>query len=197
MNEAIVFLADGFEEIEALTPVDYLRRAGVKVITASCSGALMVKGAHGVPVQADMLVDEAFAVPRPELVVIPGGMPGAANIASCEQALALIQRTHEQGGVIAAICASPVVVLAKLKLLAGKRYTCYPGMEAALEQWAGSDWQALTAGSSKVFERVVTDGKLITGCGPGAAEEFALEIVRVIAGERVRGELAGACCSRA
>ena len=196
MNEVVVFLADGFEEVEAITPIDYLRRAGIKVVTASCSGSLMVKGSHGIPVQADMLVDEAFAIPQPEAVVVPGGMPGAANIASCDQALALIQRTHEQGGITAAICAAPIVVFAKVQLLAGKRYTCYPGMETGLERWAGSEWKSLIAGCSKQDDRVVTDGTLITACGPGAAEEFALALVNMIAGKHTHDEILAGCCMR-
>lgn len=190
---AIVFFAEGFEEVEALTPVDYLRRAGVEVVTAACGGAKQVTGSHGITVCTDVLaldvLKNTVAGSVPDAVVVPGGMPGAANVAGCEEAVQVIKAVHGAGGITAAICAAPVVVFAKLGLLAGKSYTCYPGMEQQMEKWCGSDGKNLTAKANYTGKRCVQDEKLVTAAGPGTAEEFAVQLVRLLAGEQAAENL--------
>ncbi|MBB5219308.1 DJ-1/PfpI family protein [Treponema rectale] len=180
---AVVFLADGFEEIEALTPVDYLRRAGVNVtVCATGTSSRTVNGAHGIQVLADMTLDAWIdsCEELPDAVVVPGGMPGAKNISECAAALALIEKTAEAGKLVCAICASPAVVLSKTSVLEGKKWTCYPDMESI----AGE--KACALHECKAF---VHDANLITGRGPGAAEEFAMEIVKTLCGAEVYGKI--------
>jgi 4-methyl-5(b-hydroxyethyl)-thiazole monophosphate biosynthesis len=196
MQRVLVFLAGGFEEIEAITPIDYLRRAGIDVCTVSCADTLELSGSHEITVRADMTAAEALAVSVPDAVVVPGGMPGAANIASCAEALQLIKRVGEAGGVTAALCAAPAVVFAKLGLLAGKKYTCFPGKEASIPQYAGADWEKLTVGSVKRDEDVVVDGTLITGRAPGAAEAFSFALIEKLAGKAKAEEIRKGACAR-
>ncbi|GMO50596.1 MAG: DJ-1/PfpI family protein [Treponemataceae bacterium] len=179
--KAIILLADGFEEIEAVTPADYLRRAGVEVITAACSSKPEAEGSHGIRIIADALVKDISLAP--DAIVCPGGMPGASNIAKCKDAVDLILKTRDAGKITAALCASPIVVFAKLGLLAGKTFTCFPGMEASTEKFAGSDAAALMRGSSKTMNAVEIDGNVITGQGPGAAEEFSLALISALLGK--------------
>ena len=192
-----VLLAEGFEEIEALTPVDYLRRVGVEVYTLSCGESLTVRGSHNIPVVADMMVSGALS--REDLgdgIVVPGGMPGAANVAQCEAAGKLIAQMMAAGKVVAALCAAPVVTLAKLGILKGKKFTCYPSMEAQLEKWGGPQWQELTAGSQYTGGRVEVDGNLFTAAGPGTAEEFALVLAQKLAGQDGAKQLASSALFR-
>ena len=166
-----VFLADGFEEVEALTPVDVLRRAGVEVKTVSINEGRKVTGAHGVPIEADVTFKEAdFG--GADWLVLPGGMPGAQNLFAFK-ALGDLLKVHQMNGKgIAAICASPAVVLAQLGLLEGKTATCYPGFEELL----------VKNGAKPEAKRVVRDGMTITGNGPSSALPFALEVAAAIAG---------------
>jgi 4-methyl-5(b-hydroxyethyl)-thiazole monophosphate biosynthesis len=196
MKNAVIFFADGFEEVEAITPLDYLRRAGVAVTSASCGKGKEVTGAHGVKITCDATVAEALGKfpAGADAVVCPGGMPGAANIASCKEAAALIEKTRDGGGITAAICASPAVVFARLGLLAGKTFTCYPGMEGNLAEWGGAE--SLTAGCRKADKAAVVDGNLITGRGPGAAEEFTLALVEALAGKPAVETLRKQACLR-
>ncbi|MBR4896852.1 MAG: DJ-1/PfpI family protein [Clostridia bacterium] len=164
------FLADGFEEIEALTPVDVLRRAGLDVKTAAVGGhGLVVRGSHGIPVTADMTAEDAAALGGIDMVILPGGMPGAKNLDTDPTVDAVLGRVHAEGGILAAICAAPMV-LGHRGYLMGKRATCFPGFEGEL---AGADY---TAG------RVEEDGRIVTACGMGAATEFALALVRILKG---------------
>lgn len=186
----IVFLADGFEEIEALTPVDYLRRSGISVQTVSCSSNCTVTGSHGIPVIADCTVSSRLEESSvPDAVVIPGGMPGASNIADCDGARQLIMKAAGAGKVVAAICAAPVVVLGPLGLLQHKKYTCYPGMEQQLSRWCGAEPGTDTSGAVHTGNRCEIDGCLITAAGPGAAEEFALALVGQLAGSDAVADL--------
>lgn len=170
MKRACVLLAKGFEEIEALTPVDYLRRAGVEVTTLGVGGRL-VPGARGVPVEADRSFEEA-AGDTYDAVIIPGGMPGAKNLAENAAVVDFIRRHFAQKHTIAAICAAPAVVLhGACGILAGKRFTGYPGTESQV------------AGAVFTQGRVVTDGTLITSRGPGTAGEFAIAIASALVGE--------------
>lgn len=164
MNTSYLFLADGFEEIEALSVVDILRRAGMEVITVSISDSTMVTGAHNIPVVADTLLADSDCS-NAEWLILPGGMPGALNLASCSMLRELLMRQNAKGGKIAAICASPAVVLAPLGILDGKEAICYPGFEKELEKSTLSD------------KCVAIDNNVITANGPATASLFALAIV--------------------
>ena len=168
MKTIFVFLAEGFEEIEALTPVDVLRRAGLSVQTVSVMGEQVVAGAHGVPV----LADKMFAEINPEdaeMILLPGGLPGATNLDAHEGLSQLILDFAEADKPLAAICAAPLV-LGNRGLLQGKKATCYPGFETYLQ---GAEYTAAL---------VEKDGNIITGKGPGAAMEFAFAIVEKYCG---------------
>lgn len=157
-----VLLADGFEEIEALTPVDILRREGFDVKTVGISGKIAV-GAHKIPVVCDIISHE---VPLDEvsMVVFPGGMPGALNLDASPFTDVILEAVTKNGGRIAAICAAPLV-LGRRGLLRGKRATCYPGFEGELE------------GATVTGEHVVTDGNITTARGMEVALAFARELV--------------------
>ena len=167
-KKVIIFLADGFEEVEAVTPIDFLRRAGADVTVAGVGGGT-VKSSRGLLVQTDKAVSESDAG-NWDAVLIPGGMPGASNIAASAACSKIIKSQVSSGRLLAAICAAPAVVLAPLGLLSGHRFTCYPGMEKDV---SGARWSE---------ERVVVDGNLITSRGPGTAGEWALEIISKLFG---------------
>ncbi|MDR1785491.1 MAG: DJ-1/PfpI family protein [Spirochaetaceae bacterium] len=198
MKNVVIFFADGFEEVEAVTPLDYLRRADVQAVSVSCGSGKEVTGAHGIGVICDLTVREALArfPSGADAVVCPGGMPGASNIASSKDAVSLILKTRDSGGITAAICASPIVVFSRLGLLTGKTFTCYPGMEGDVEFWAGPGYEALMAASTKTNRAVETDGRLITGQGPGAAEEFALALIAAVGGPAAADTVQRAACLR-
>ncbi|HTL70618.1 MAG TPA: DJ-1 family glyoxalase III [Candidatus Eisenbacteria bacterium] len=160
----LVALADGFEEIEAVTPIDVLRRAGVEVTVAGV-GKDVVTGANGVKIQADLRLEDYGGLP--DAVVLPGGAMGAANLRDSQAVSGLLKRMKENGRLIAAICASPGVVLARQGYLDGKSATCYPGYE-----------KNFPSSARYSAERVVGDGHLVTSRGPGTALEFSLELVR-------------------
>lgn len=178
MKKVIVFLADGCEEIEALTPVDYLRRAGIDVVCASLN-SLSINGSHNISFKADVLLKDVDAADF-DMVIIPGGMAGAQNLAKSAVVSSFITAMANRKCLIAAICAAPVVVLSPLGLLKNKTFTCYPEMEKDIPQYAGSAWQTLTAGSRHTKDRVVTDGKLVTARAAGCAEEFALQLITLL-----------------
>lgn len=170
-----VFLANGYEEIEALAVVDVLRRAGLGVQMVGVGSDAPV-GAHGISVAVD--AGEAdIDVSTLDAVVLPGGMPGTLNLEKSAVVQAAVSSAMERGALVAAICAAPSI-LDHAGYLAGKRYTCYPGFESATD-------------GVKVDAPVVTDGNLTTGCGPGAALPFALELVRVLVSPEKSNELAG------
>ncbi len=170
----LLFLAEGFEEIEALTPADILRRAGFDVKTAAVGGSRTVVGSHGIPVIADVLAEDALAYldaeDALEAVILPGGMPGAKNLDADGTVDKIVRFAAEKGILLAAICAAPLV-LGRRGLLAGRRATCYPGFENELSG-------ALVTGA-----RTATDGHFVTGCGMGAAVEFALALLSTMKGE--------------
>ncbi|MBR6030879.1 MAG: DJ-1/PfpI family protein [Bacteroidaceae bacterium] len=164
-----VFLATGFEDIEAIAPVDIMRRAGLQVQTVSITGENVVTSAHGVGITADMLLPEVdFS--QAEMLVLPGGLPGSTNLDACKPLTEAIKRHFETGGAIAAICAAPLV-FGHLGLLQGRRATCYPGVEGELK------------GASYTAAIVEQDGNIITGKGPAAAFEFGYTIVDFFLGE--------------
>lgn len=178
MKEAFIFLAEGFEEIEALSVIDVLRRGNMNVKTVSITQSLQVKGAHGVMVTADVLFDNTM-FSNPEWLILPGGMPGATNLYEFAPLQGLLRRQAESSnGKIGAICASPAVVLGQLGLLKGRHATCYPGFENLLE------------GAVYENDPVVVDGNIITGNGPANATAWALAILRHSEGELKAEEVA-------
>lgn len=173
-KRVVVFIADGSEEVEAVTPIDFLRRAGIEVIVAGVS-TLEVTGGHAVRITADVLAED---VPGDvDAVVVPGGMPGAANIAANEAATTLIRRAFADGKLIAAICAAPAVVLEPAGVLSGKRFTCFPGFE-----------ERVSSGTFST-DRVVRDGTVITSRGAGTACEFSVEVIRYLLGDGAATEV--------
>lgn len=175
MKNVALFLANGFEEIEALGTVDILRRAQIPVQTVSITNDRVVTGAHNVPVTADTIFDKVnFS--DVDVLVLPGGMPGAKHLNEHEKLKELIKKFDGQGKSIAAICAAPMV-LGGIGLLDGKRATCYPGFEPELP------------GAETTGESVVVDGNITTGRGPGLVFDFALRLVEQIAGLATRQEV--------
>ena len=191
--KAVELLATGFEEIEALSPVDYLRRAGVEVIIAGLKSegvddVSLVEGAHGIKVKTDIDFDDFLAsgdASEVEAIIIPGGMPGASNIAASQKAMDFICQMYEKEKYVCAICASPIVVLAKTGILAGKAYTCYPGMEQNIADYVPDVSKINDLMEDSYLAHTspfVVDQKLITGKGPGAAEQFSMAIVKELCG---------------
>lgn len=162
-----LYLAPGFEEIEALTPADYLRRCGCEVRLVGVGGR-SVTGAHGITVQADCTAEEATELPQ--MVILPGGMPGTRNLEACPAVTEMVTACVREGKYAAAICAAPSV-LGHLGLLVGKKATCYPGFESEL------------TGAEFVGGPVVADGKLITARGAGTANQFAFALAEALCGE--------------
>lgn len=205
--KCIVFLADGFEEIEALTPVDYLRRAGQEVYTVAVPSKTMndpyiVIGSHKIPVIADLSMEEfkeQFSDEIADLVFCPGGMVGSQNLALSKEVGDYVKKANDSKKIIAAICAAPAVVFAKLGVLQGRNWTCYPNMEQDTAQYVGD--MALTEKLMKNSTHhrnvpFVTDGNVVTGRGAGAAEEFAMELVRLTAGEETQLKVKAATVQR-
>ena len=163
-----MFLANGFEEIEALCPLDLLRRAGIQIKTVGI-GSKMICGAHAINVEADM-IDSDFCDENPDMIILPGGMPGTLNLDASEMVHTAIDSALKNDAYIAAICAAPSI-LGKRELLCDKEAICYPGFEEQLK------------GAKISSKRVVRDGKFITAAGMGVALEFGLELVKLLCGE--------------
>jgi 4-methyl-5(b-hydroxyethyl)-thiazole monophosphate biosynthesis len=168
MAKVYVFFANGTEEIEGLTVIDLLRRAGIKVESVSIEENLEVMGSHEILIKtdrgfSDIVFDDA------DMLVIPGGMPGTMNLLACQELQKLINEFHQEGKMLAAICAAPIVLGAS-GVLKGKRATCYPGYEDRL------------VGASYVDQPVVCDGNIITSRGLGTAIEFSLAIIEHFCG---------------
>jgi protein deglycase len=174
MKKICVPLAEGFEEIEAITLVDVLRRAGLGVETCALND-LQVRGSHGIAVTADMTLDHALDGSW-DLILLPGGMPGATNLRDDARVGALLEKTARAGNYVGAICAAPIA-LAHFGFLKGKKATSYPGFGA---QMPGAEYRN---------ERVVCDGKVLTSRAPGTAMEFALAITELLAGKEKADEL--------
>jgi len=168
MKKANIYLADGFEEIEALTVVDVLRRAGVDAATVSISNSREVRGAHDITVIADKTFDE-INNKEADLMVLPGGMPGTANLDKHEGLKSLIKEFYHDEKLIGAICAAPSI-LGKMELLESSMATCYPGFEKDLKGAIHSD------------DLVIRHKNIITSKGPGTAMLFALDLVEVLVG---------------
>lgn len=176
-----VFLADGFEIIEALAPVDMLRRAKIDVKTVGVSSEI-VTSSCGVGVKCDMTIDE-FDFYDVEAVVLPGGMPGTLNLENSSAVQKVIDNANNTNAFICAICAAPSI-LGHKGLLSGKKAVCFPGFENSLE------------GSESCSEFVVTDGKFITAKGAGVCIDFGLEIVKQLRGGELSDEIRKSIQSR-
>lgn len=171
MKKSFLFLADGFEEVEALGTLDVLRRGGVEVYTVSVYDRKEVEGAHGVVVSADRLLREVNEADA-DYMIFPGGMPGAQHLSESSVLMEMLNRHFEKKKPIAAICAAPALVLGKLPLDKSIRMTCYPGFEKFLP------------GINVRQEGVVTDGNIITGRGPAYAFAFGLALLEHITGSQ-------------
>lgn len=179
MKQSYLFLAPGFEEIEALATVDVLRRGGldIKTVAITTDGSQTVIGAHGVAVLADLMPADAD-MENAEWLICPGGMPGATNLAACKQLTDALKAQAARGGHIAAICASPAIVLEPLGILDGREATCYPGMAPEKTAAHFND------------QRVAIAGNIITGNGPASTFPFALAILTAARGEKTAADVA-------
>ena len=178
-----IFLADGFEEAEALVPTDLLRRAGADVKLVGVTGQV-VTGALGISVNSEISPDMVREEDM-EMLVIPGGLPGVENVAASERAMELIHTAVQKGCWLGAICAAPSMVLGPAGLLKGHKATCYPGTEAGMEGAIPQNGQS-----------VVLDGKFVTGEGPGAAFDFGFKLVEVLKGAETARQVAQDACWR-
>ncbi len=164
MAKVYVFLANGFEDVEALIPVDVLRRGGVEVVTVRTSDDLIVESAHGAGICADILFEQGDFTDA-DLLMLPGGMPGASNLFEQEGVCKALEAQFAAGKKISAICAAPAVVLAQLGILDGKQATCYPGFEQMLTK------------ATYTADLVTVDGQITTAEGPAAAFPYAYELL--------------------
>jgi 4-methyl-5(b-hydroxyethyl)-thiazole monophosphate biosynthesis len=176
MASVLVPLAQGCEELEAVTVVDLLRRAGIRVVTAGLDDQ-PVHASRGMVLIPDVTLTDVIGQEF-DMIVLPGGEPGATNLGRDERVMSLLQQMAQDGKYTAAICAAPRV-LAQSGLLEGRRATCYPGI---LEPDSVS-------GLNVVDEPVVIDGRVITSRGPGTAMDFALQLIELLAGKQKRGEV--------
>ncbi|MBN1256249.1 MAG: DJ-1/PfpI family protein [Planctomycetes bacterium] len=182
-KKAVVVLAPGFEDIEAITIIDVLRRAGVEVKVASV-GNTTVESAHGVPVTADLKIDAIKDTP--DAIILPGGLPGSENLGKSKETKKLAEAVAAAGGLCAAICAAPALTLGQWGLLDGKTATCYPSFE-----------KQFPVSVEHSEDRVVVDGKVVTSRGPGTALEFALTLVEILVDSKTAGELQQGMLARA
>lgn len=185
MKGVNIFLADGFEDVEALATCDVLRRGGVEVRLVSITEDPFVVSSHGVAVGVDDAIDtllhyaDLYGTDEKDVMIFPGGMPGTKNLAAEDNLMAMMQQHYDDGGTVAAICAAPGLVLSQLENIQGKEMTCFDGFE-----------QYLTARGAKFVPKpAVTDGRIITGRSAGHAIAFGLEILRKVKGEKVAADV--------
>lgn len=176
MSRAAVFFGTGYEEIEALTVVDILRRAGMETTMVSVMGERCVVGSHNIKVEMDELIDEVD-FDKIDVIVLPGGMPGTKNLEACEALMAQVDAFEAQDKIVAAICAAPSI-LGHRGLLRGKKACSYPTFESHLE------------GADVSQEPAVIDGNIITGRGMGAAIPFGLAILEKLQGKEAAQKMA-------
>lgn len=176
MAKVYEFLADGSEEVESLIPLDIMRRAGVEFFTVSINGSNTITSSHGVAITTD-LVFEDCDFSDADLLMLPGGLPGADNLDAHEGVRRALLEQAAKGKLVAAICAAPKV-LGSLGLLKGKRATCYPGFEKFMED------------ASYTHELCTVDGNIITGEGPAATFPYAYTLLSILKGEAVAGQIA-------
>ncbi len=188
MKGAYIFFADGFEETEAIAPIDVLRRGGVDLKIVSIYDRKMVMGSHGIPMGTDMDFEEFLQTAdfsdsaATDVMLFPGGMPGSVNLAEKEELMEIMLNHYAEGGTVAAICAAPSLVLSQLPDLDGKKMTCYDGFEPNL----------IELGVKYSKEGVVEDGNIITSRGAGHAVAFGLKILAHIKDQATAERVAGA-----
>lgn len=170
-----MFIANGFEEIEALCPLDLMRRAGLEVVTVGIGGN-EITGSHGITVKTDITDEQYPNDATPEMIFLPGGMPGTLNLGASEVVINAIKSANARDAYIAAICAAPSI-LGDMGLLVGKNAVCYPGFEERL------------VGATIPDCKVVLDGKILTAKGMGAATEMGLKIVEIFCGREKSAQL--------
>lgn len=175
MKKVSIFLAPGFEEVEALTPIDLLRRAGAQVTIVSIGEEKAVTGSHQITVTADKLFEEMDFSDQ-DMLILPGGQPGTNNLKACKKLRDLLENANNQEKLLAAICAAPTV-FGDMGLLKGKKATCYPGCEDGLIE------------AEYMTDRVVTDGNITTSRGVGTAIPFALSLIEQLFGKEKSEEI--------
>lgn len=185
MKGVFIFLAEGFEDVEALATSDVLRRGGVPVQLISVTDDPFVVSSHRVAVGVDNSFDffmselELSGTSDKDVMIFPGGMPGTKNLAGNEQLMALMQQHYDDGGTVAAICAAPGLVLGQLEDIVGKEMTCFDGFEDGL----------IAKGAKFAPKPAITDGRIITGRSAGHAVAFGLEILKKVKGEKAAAEV--------
>ena len=196
MQKVFLFIADGFEEVEAVTPLDYLRRSGADLTLVGVGGKT-IRSSRGLNIVCDAVFEDLIggdAVARTQaitalaadtaLAILPGGLPNSRALGENAALEAFVKAVAEQGGLVAAICAAPALALSRWGLLNGKRFTCYPGM--------GEDLPTQPVKGA----RTMRDGQFITACGAGAAEEFSFALVEALYGVQKTAELKQAIVAR-
>lgn len=183
MKSINIFLADGFEDIEALGPLDVLRRGGVKVNLISIFDEPFVTSSHGVTLGIDNFFNEMEirheGTDLRDVMILPGGMPGSRNLAACKPLIKALKEHYDAGGTVAAICAAPGLVLGQLDIWEGKEFTCFDGFEPV----------PCSKGGIFVSKPAVTDGRIITGRSAGHAISFGLEILKRVKDEATAAEV--------
>ena len=179
MAKVYVFLADGFEDVEALIPIDVLRRGGVDVVTVSIMDFPLVASAHGVNIETDIMFEQGDFSDA-DLLMLPGGMPGANNLFQHTGVCKAVMAQFAAGKKVSAICAAPAVVLAPIGVLNGKKATCYPGFEKALAE----------AGATYTGDLVTVDGNVTTAEGPAAAFPYAYELLTQLVDKKTSDQIA-------
>ncbi len=182
-KRALVFFAPGFEEVEGITQVDFLRRAGIEVLMVGV-GSRDVAGNHNITVHTDVTMDELPDDSAFDAIVLPGGMPGAKNLSEHPKVRPIAERAFTDGRLVAAICAAPGVVLGGTNILDERRFTCYPGYEERVPKGHFSE------------DRVVRSDNVITSRGPGTAAEFAEAIITYLVGAEAAESLHKATIQR-
>ena len=182
MAKVLVFLASGFEEIEALTVVDLLRRAGIDTMMVSITNDISVTGSHGITVAADEVM-EAINFDEATMIVLPGGMPGTKNLEACDALMNQVDDYYSQGKYIAAICAAPTI-FGHRGILEGKSACCYPGMEDQLK------------GANVNMDQVSVADKVITSRGLGTAIPFACKLIEELIDKETADKIAAAIVYR-
>lgn len=176
MSKVCIFLAEGFEEIEALTVVDILRRVGIEISCVSVTGQKQVTGSHQITVTADKLIEEVD-FEQTDMLVLPGGMPGTLNLEAHEEFMEQVKNFYKNQKWLAAICAAPSI-FGHLNMLEGKKACCYPGFEKDLQ------------GADVVFDSVAVSDKMITSRGMGTAIDFALAITAELLSQEEADDMA-------
>jgi 4-methyl-5(b-hydroxyethyl)-thiazole monophosphate biosynthesis len=175
MKKVLIILAEGFEEIEAITPIDLLRRAGLEVTVAGLS-KIEIEGSHRIRVHTDIILEEYNDLP--DAIILPGGTLGAKHLGESKTVSEIVKKANSEKKVVAAICAAPALALAPAGVLNGKKATCFPGLE-----------ENFSSAVRFSEERVVEDGNIVTSRGAGTAMEFSLKLVERLSGKEKAKEL--------